>query len=121
VTFTRRLTESGNSQNRGHRAPRHVFPALGKQLHQQAIQAKHPPQAPSKPDVTKVSQPLELDVLEADLDVLIFISAPRTRRIEESPLGPTGRIIALQMRTKLRPAVLLTRREIAEIRDHPLP
>lgn len=42
-------------------------------------------------------------------------------RIKERALWPTCRIVALQMRTQLHPAILLTRGKITQIRNDSLP
>jgi len=121
VQFARRLAEPGDREDRSHRAPGHVLTTRRQKLRQHSVEAEHPPQPPGQPDVAEVPQPLEPDVLEADLHLFFFTCILRAWRIEERALWPARRFVALQVCAELRPTVLLARREITEIRDHTLP
>ena len=83
VQFARRLAEPGDGKNRRHRPPRHVLTTRGQKLRQEPVESEHPPQPPGQPDVTEITQPLEPDVLEADLHLFFFACITCAWRIEE--------------------------------------
>ena len=71
--------------------------------------------------LAEIPKPLEPDVLEANLDLFLAIGNSGTRWIEQCPLWLGCRVFPVQMRTELRPPILLAGREITEIGHHTLP
>ena len=115
VQLAGRLAEARDGEDGGDGGPGHLLTTVGQQPGQERVQAQQSPQSPGEPDVAEVAQPFEPNAFELNEDFLVGLLV--LGRIEERRLRL---LLSAQSLAQVRPAVLLTGLEFAEVGDDAL-